>query len=83
MAKVAKDGRGKAVYDYSEIPAGTYTRIQPSGTVYGTKAVKTITVDALFVTSVKWIETNERAYDGLLRGFAAAKPAIAGLIAPK
>ncbi len=83
MAKVAKDARGKAVYDYSEIPAGTYARIQPSGTVYGTKAVKTITVDALFVTSVKWIEANERAYDGLLRGFAAAKPAIAGLIAPK
>lgn len=83
MGKVAKDARGKAVYDYAEIPAGTYARIQPSGTVYGTKAVKTITVDALFVTSVKWIEANERAYDTVLRGFSAAKPAIAGLITPK
>jgi TRAP-type uncharacterized transport system substrate-binding protein len=83
MGKVAKDGRGKEVYGYSEIPSGTYPRIQPGGALYGTKAVKTITVDALFVTSVRWIEQNERAYDGVLRGFAAAKPAIADLVAPK
>jgi TRAP-type uncharacterized transport system substrate-binding protein len=83
MGKVAKDGRGKEVYSYSEIPADTYPRIQPSGTVYGTKPVKTITVDALFVTGLKWVNANERAYDGVLRGFSAAKPAIANLIAPK
>ena len=83
MGKVARDGRGKEVYGYSEIPSGTYPRIQPGGTLYGTKAVKTITVDALFVTSVRWIEQNERAYDGVLRGFAAAKPSIADLVTPK
>lgn len=83
MGKVAKDGRGKEVYGYSEIPADTYKRIQPSGTVYGTKAVKTITVDALFVANVNWVNANERSYDTILRGFAAAKPAIAKLIEPQ
>lgn len=83
MGKVAKDARGKEVYGYSEIPSGTYPRIQPGGTLYGTKAVKTITVDALFVTSIAWIDANSGAYDRILRGFAAAKPAIAELVTPK
>ncbi|WP_336810896.1 TAXI family TRAP transporter solute-binding subunit [Bosea sp. MMO-172] len=83
MGKVAKDARGKEVYGYSEIPAGTYPRIQPGGTIYGTKAVKTITVDALFVANVAWIDANGGAYDRILRGFAAAKPAIAELVTPK
>ena len=83
MGKVAKDARGKEVYGYSEIPSGTYPRIQPGGTIYGTKAVKTITVDALFVTNVAWIDANASAYDRVLRGFAAAKPAIAELVTSK
>lgn len=83
MGKVAKDARGKEVYGYSEIPSGTYPRIQPGGTLYGTKAVKTITVDALFVTNIAWIDANASAYDRVLRGFAAAKPAIAELVTPK
>lgn len=83
MGKVAKDSRGKEVYGYSEIPSGTYARIQPGGTLYGTKAVKTITVDALFVASVKWIDANASAYDAVLRGFSAAKPAITDIVTPK
>lgn len=83
MGKVAKDARGKEVYGYSEIPGGTYPRIQPGGTLYGTKAVKTITVDALFVANIAWIDANAAAYDRVLRGFAAAKPAIAELVTPK
>lgn len=79
MGKVAKDARGQPVYAYGEIPAGTYPSIQRGGMVYGTKAVGTITVDALLIASTGWIEKNERAYDGLLRAFAAAKPAFAGL----
>lgn len=82
MGKVAKDARGVAVYGYDEIPADTYKRIQPSGTVFGTKAVKTITVDALFVANTTWIGANEAAYDKLLRAFAAAGPSIKTLIAP-
>jgi TRAP-type uncharacterized transport system substrate-binding protein len=83
MGKVARDGRGKEVYGYSEIPSGTYARIQPGGALYGTKAVKTITVDALFVANVGWIDANAGAYDRVLRGFAAAKPAITELVTPK
>ena len=82
MGKVAKDGRGKEVYGYGEIPADTYPRIQPSGTVYGTKPVKTITVDALFVSSTAWIEKNEASYDKVLRAFTAAGPAIKALAKP-
>lgn len=83
MGAVAKDARGKEVYGYGEIPAGTYPRIQPSGAVYGTKAVKTITVDALFVSSTAWIGTNEAAYDKVLRAFTAAGPAIKALAQPQ
>ena len=83
MGGVAKDSRGKAVYGYGEIPSGTYPRIQPGGAVFGTKAVKTITVEALFVTSTAWISANEGAYDKVLRAFTAAGPAIKSLARPQ
>lgn len=83
MGAVAKDGQGKGVYGYGEIPAGTYPRIQPGGTLYGTKPVKTVTVDALFVTATGWIGTHEAAYDQVLRAFTAAGPAIKALAAPQ
>jgi TRAP-type uncharacterized transport system substrate-binding protein len=76
MAKTAKDNRGKTVYSYGTIPSNTYPRIQPKGTVFGTKEVDTIQVDALFVSSVRWIETNADAYNAVLRGFASAKPDV-------
>ena len=82
MGGVAKDSRGKPVYGYGEIPAGTYPRLQPGGTLYGTKPVKVITVDALFVASATWISANEAAYDRVLRAFTAAGPAIKALAAP-
>lgn len=83
MPGAAKDGRGQPVYAYGEIPAGTYPRIQPGGVVYGTQAVDTIAVDALFVASVAWIDANSGTYDRVLRGFSAAKPAITELVKPK
>jgi TRAP-type uncharacterized transport system substrate-binding protein len=82
MGGVAKDSRGVAVYGYGEVPADTYPRVQPGGTLYGTKPVKTIKMDALFVANVNWINANERAYDGLLRSFAAAKPGIQAIVNP-
>lgn len=83
MGKVAKDARGKPVYGYSEIASDTYKRLQPAGTVYGTKAVKTITVDALFVTSINWANANDKPYEAVLRGFSDAKPSIMKLVEPK
>lgn len=83
MIDSAKDAQGKSVYGYGEIPAGTYPRIQPSGHLYGTKALDTIVVDALFVTRLGWVNANERAYDALLRAFSAAKPQIQALAQPQ
>ena len=39
--------------------------------------------DALFVTAIPWVNANERAYDGLLRAFAAAKPQIQAIAQPQ
>lgn len=83
MGKVAKDNKGQPVYGYSEIPAGTYPKIQPGGAMWGTKPVKTITVSALFVSNVNWISQNEQAYDRVLRAFSSAQPAIKDMITPK
>lgn len=83
MTTVAKDARGQYVYTYGEIPAGTYPRIQPSGTVYGTKAIGTIQLDAVFVANATWIDAHEREYDGLLRAFQSAKPEIQKLAQPQ
>lgn len=83
MNRVAKDSRGNSVYAYSEIPAGTYPAIQPAGRVYGTKAVGTLTVDALFVTSLAWVNANEELNNKLLRAFASAGPEIKALATPK
>ena len=83
MTKTAKDGRGQAVYTYGEIPAGTYPKIQPTGAVYGTKAIGTIQVDAIFVANTEWINAHEGDYDKLLRSFASAKPQIQKLAQPQ
>jgi TRAP-type uncharacterized transport system substrate-binding protein len=83
MTRAAKDNRGRAVYSYGEIPSGTYPKIQPGGLAWGTKPVPTIQVDALFIASTKWINANERAYDSVLRGFAASKSAIGELVTPR
>lgn len=82
MGKVAKDARGAPVYSYEEIPDGTYPKIQPSGTVYGTKSIKVIAVDALFVASTAWINANEAAYDRILRAFNGSAPRIRALVNP-
>jgi TRAP-type uncharacterized transport system substrate-binding protein len=83
MTKTAKDSRGQPVYTYGEIPAGTYPKIQPTGAVYGTKAIGTIQVDAIFVANADWINNNETDYDKLLRSFATAKPQIQKLAQPQ
>ncbi len=78
-----RDARGQLVYAYGEIPSGTYPRIQPTGALYGTKAIGTIAVDALFVTGLAWCERERALLRLVLRAFAAAKPAIATLVQPQ
>lgn len=83
MANGAKDARKQPIYTYGEIPADTYPKIQPSGTVYGTKSVNTIQVDAVFVANRDWIAAHPNEFDKVLDGFANAKPDIAKLVQPK
>ncbi len=83
MVNTAKDARGKQVYTYNEIPAGTYPKIQPSGTLFGTKPIGTIGIDAIFVSSTKWINENESAYNKVLSAFSSARPDIQKLVTPQ
>jgi uncharacterized protein len=83
MANGMKDSKGRQVYSYGEVPSGTYPKVQPSGTVFGTKSIGTIAVDAVFVASSKWIGDNESSYDKVLRAFSNARPDIAKLAQPQ
>lgn len=78
-----KDARGRPIYEYGEIPADTYPALQPSGTVYGTKAVGTVQVDAVFVVNSNWINANPEAYDRVLQAFLSAGPDIEKLAKPQ
>ena len=82
MTKNAKDSRGQPVYTYGEIPAGTYKGIQPSG-LFGSKAVETIQLDAVFVANRDWMAQNSAAFEKIVDGFANAKPDIAKLVQPR
>jgi TRAP-type uncharacterized transport system substrate-binding protein len=82
MANTAKDSKGRNIYSYGEVPSGTYPKVQPSA-LFGTKAIGTIQVDAVFVASQKWIGDHDQDYDKLLRAFSAARPEIAKLAQPQ
>lgn len=82
MTKNAKDNRGNPVYTYGEIPAGTYKGIQPSG-MFGSKAVDTIQVDAVFVANRDWVAAHQSDFEKIVDGFANAKPDIEKLVQPK
>lgn len=82
MTKNAKDARGNPVYTYGEIPAGTYKGIQPSG-MFGSKAVDTIQLDAVFVANRDWINAHQGDFEKVVDGFANAKPDIEKLVQPK
>ena len=47
----AKDEKGNPLYEMKDIPAGTYPNLQPSGWVYGTKAVEVPTQRAVLVVN--------------------------------
>ena len=82
MTRNAKDNRGNPVYTYGEIPAGTYKGIQPSG-MFGSKAVDTIQVDAVFVANRDWVAAHTSDFEKIVDGFANAKPDIEKLVQPK
>lgn len=76
----AKDSSGEPLYSFTEIPAGTYPKSNPEGTLFGTKSVNVIGIDALFVVGSKWANDNRDALIRVSRGFNAALPDIKKLV---
>jgi hypothetical protein len=77
-----RDNKGKPIYAKQTIPSGTYPGgLQPSS-IMGS-SVDTISVDAVFVTNTSFIDSNEQAYNTLLRAVNSAIPAIKNKVEPK
>lgn len=63
---------GKAIYEFQEIPAGTYSNLQgPAG-----MPVPTLVVKAVLLVSSNWAARNSFAYDTLIDGVKRATPII-------
>lgn len=78
-----KDTRGRAIYESSELPGGTYPRLQPKGWTGSSKSVDIMVVPALFLGSTRYIQDSPANYDKVLRAFRDAKGPITRLITPK
>lgn len=78
-----KDAAGRPIYTYEEIPHGTYGALMPSGALWGTSAVKTFAVDAVFVANAQWADHNGALYENVLRAVTNALPAIRDRANPK
>lgn len=81
--KDVKDASGEPIYNFAEIPSGTYPKSLPSGSLWGTKAVETIGIQAVFVVSSKWAADNRDAYNRLLRGYNGARQEIKAIVGQK
>jgi TRAP-type uncharacterized transport system substrate-binding protein len=77
-----KDPKGRPIYTEAKIPSGTYPGGLQPASLLGS-SVDTIAVDAVFVTSAKFIDANEQAYNTLLRAVNSAVPAIKNKVEPK
>lgn len=63
---------GKPIYEFQEIPAGTYSNLQaPTG-----MPVPTLVVRAVLLISSTWATQNSFAYDTLIDGVKRATPII-------
>lgn len=71
-----KDARGKPIYTYATIPAGTYGKLQPEGMLFGHNDAKTFTVDAVFIGNQQWIDGNKGLYRDVLGAINNALPKI-------
>jgi TRAP transporter TAXI family solute receptor len=72
--RVLEDAKhlGKPIYEFQEIPAGTYSNLQaPAG-----MPVTTLVVRAVLLISSTWATQNRFAYDTLVDGIKRATPII-------
>jgi TRAP transporter TAXI family solute receptor len=73
----AKDEKGKPIYQYVDIPGGTYPKIQDGAF---SSSVRTVAVQAVWVARTEWIEANERPYNWFLEAKTRAEPAIRKIV---
>lgn len=57
-----KDPKGQPVYQFSKIPANTYSNLQNFGFLGGSADVDTLVLEAILVTNSAWISANPTAY---------------------
>lgn len=69
-----KDEKGKKVYEFKDIPSGTYKKNLQTG-FFGS-SVETIAVPAILITRSEWIEKNPDAYNDFINGYLSGRAAI-------
>lgn len=57
------DPKRQRVYEFHDIPAGTYNNLQSSGWFGSGNAVPTLTLGAVLVTNVSWIDVNAKGFE--------------------
>lgn len=70
-----KDAKGRPVYASASIPSGTYPRSFQTRSITGS-SIGAISLDAILVTNVPFIEANDAVYDRFLTAVGKAMPAI-------
>lgn len=70
-----KDPKGRAVYDSTSIPSGTYPHAFQTRSVLGS-SVGAISASAIIVAAVPFIEQNDAIYDKFLTAVNHAMPAV-------
>lgn len=75
----AKDANGQSIYRLDVIPSGTYPKLQPSGTLWGTKEVNTAYVGANLIYSTEW-ELRSGGVEDLIKAKNQAQPTINHMI---
>lgn len=70
-----KDSKGRAVYEKTSIPSGTYPRAFQTRSLAGS-SVGAIAASAIIVSNVSFIEANDGPYDKFLTAINRALPAI-------
>ncbi len=70
-----KDPKGRPVYENQAIPSGTYPRAFQTRSLMGS-GIGAVTVQAIVVANVPFIEANEKTYDHFLAAVNKAMPAI-------
>lgn len=73
----AKDEKGTPIYQYIDIPGGTYDKIQDGS--FGS-AIATVAVDAIWAVRTAFIDKGERQYNWFLEAKNKAAPTIKQMV---